>query len=477
MCQPKPGPRCAAHARAPLAGLKAANEQAQAAVAVFDEQMNALMWKERTALAGTPEYRSAWAKYRDTSAAYDTALREYETTPEGQRALTTAVETLRGEGDEAGAAAAEKRLTEAKATREQQVADLAAARAITARLADTTPAEQAALAQADHAVAQAQATTDAAVTQHTVATNAAADYAGTYDAAVAEHDAAWRATLAARQAVAPLELPVRGELSRLYHAAGIPPGLSTYFVEDSVGYARRGCPPGLGPDVAMGPIPVKVKQAGKQWHAETKAAREAAKTDERFQRANTALAQAAAAYKTAADNEQQVTARLRPAMDEQHRRARAVEQAQMAVTDAQTRHAQAAGQASMLRAQIGSGAGVQATPVNLREVRNEIVRQPDGSTNAYVYRSPSDGFPDGRYHRVVGVTSAVSMTPANALVLDNGEKVHAAEHTYRNHRGMQNDKSGHGTRVIITAAQGGAHPLNEEGTAGAGYSSFIDSTD
>lgn len=130
-----------------------------------------------------------------------------------------------------------------------------------------------------------------------------------------------------------------------------------------------------------------------------------------------------------------------------------------------------------LRARVGSGLGPEPiSVVAMQRVGDEIVRNPDGTTNAYVYNEPSDGFPHGRYIPAVGVTEVHGMGPANALVLENGHKAWVHGHYARTTRGAGETQSGY-RKVVIVPGQPGATPLRNEGVATAGFYTFVDSSD
>lgn len=138
MCYSKPGPRCAGHARAALDRAKAVSDAANelAAVVIAGSNVPTDVLTHRT-------------KAEQAQEAYEKALREYETTPEGQVMLQQIVNRLRAENDTEAADLAEARLVEAVAARQQQLADHADAIDYGNRLENLDPSEERAVRDAE----------------------------------------------------------------------------------------------------------------------------------------------------------------------------------------------------------------------------------------------------------------------------------------------------------------------------------------
>lgn len=129
MCQPKPGPRCAAHTRAAFVaarvGLDAARRAAErdnpSSTAAFDLKMATLK--------------------------FEAARADYETTPQGQDMLRAAIAQMEADGMSAEAGLASHRLAAARLAHTQQLADLALSRAYATSLkaAQSDPAVSAGL--------------------------------------------------------------------------------------------------------------------------------------------------------------------------------------------------------------------------------------------------------------------------------------------------------------------------------------------
>lgn len=117
MCYPKPGPRCAAHTRGAMATSKVALRAAESTLAAFGDPDPSWDGDDLDAFnAATREVTYAKTKY-------DLALREYETTPQGQAALREAITSMRAEGLHEEANIAATRHQQAKAIRDRQKSD------------------------------------------------------------------------------------------------------------------------------------------------------------------------------------------------------------------------------------------------------------------------------------------------------------------------------------------------------------------
>lgn len=489
MCQPKPGPRCSGHARTALEARRtvkdateAARDTAQAAFRACDPADRET--REHLRAAAVTADKTYW----EATNAHTIALREYETTPEGMAALEQAAATFDEEGNQSAADEVRRRLDEARATRAQQVADLAMSRRHAARLTNPTVEELAALDQADAEVAdkerelavrsdayrdaheQWQTLSVAAREADRIDADANRAYTDTFNAAVEARSAA------------------EAEARRLYVEAGVSDKFAAYYAADMAAAASRTeTRPRFGYDRYSGgrvedqgpqrPMSVKVKRDGAD-RDKTLAAKAAAETDEAFMAANARLATAAADLKSAKDALTDVRrTETGPIRERVQQALSAAGVAKYAMEDAATDRDTARARRADLRARIGSGLGpAPISAVAMQRVGDEIVRNPDGTTNAYVYNGPSDGFPDGRYIPAVGVTEVHGMAPANALVLENGAKAWLHGHYARTTRGAGETQSGY-QKVVIVPAQPGATPLRGEAVATAGYYTFIDSSD
>lgn len=489
MCQPKPGPRCSGHARSALEAKRVAKEQAETA---RDEAQAAFRACDSTNPVEREELRRAAVEadkaYWDATSAHTAALREYETTPEGMVALEQAIATFEVEGDEAAAATVRRRLEEAQATRAEQVADLAMSRRHRERLANPTTEELAALDQSDAEVSERSAAVESLTAQHAALDEqwrATAARAAEVDRVEDEAQRAWK--MAAEESHLAAE-EVRVHAERLYVEAGVAPRFAMFYSNDMVEAAQRhpGAPYRRSANVyaasdpfaaVQQPMKVKVKRDGPD-RDKTLAAKVAAESDEAFQAANARLVERineVAAAKTAADAARRnAETSIR---EERQTVAQARSVARYALEDAVTDRDRAVARREDLRARIGSGLGAEpTTTIDMQRVRDEIVRNPDGTTNAYVYNAPSEGFPHGRYIPATGVTTVQGMGSANALVLENGRRAWLHGHYSRTTRGAGETQSGY-QKVVVVAPQEGAHPLREENLASAGFYTFVDSSD
>jgi hypothetical protein len=224
------------------------------------------------------------------------------------------------------------------------------------------------------------------------------------------------------------------------------------------------------------PLKVKVKRNGADRDA-TLAAAEASQTDPRFVAANRQLGVRLDAARQARQNASEVSREdVEPVATEYLAASGKALRAQYEVEDAITARDKAQADAHLLRARIGAGMGTDGgESLPLSRVRDEVVRNPDGTTNAFVYREPSPGFPHGRMAAVVDVSTVRGWSAANALVLEDGTTISASEHYYRGRSGAQVDRRNE--RIHLMPAQDGATPLRAENHAEAGFTSFVDSTD
>jgi hypothetical protein len=488
MCQPSPGPRCAAHAKSTLSRARRAKADADAQyetarAGLRERRLRPIGYHvgSDTPTEETLAYQSASDARRDAAAAYEQALRDYETTPSGQRDLAEAIERLTATGELEGAAVARERLAQAAAARGQQIADLAASRVQAQRLADMSQYERNAI---NNGTAMEIHTSNAA-------NHARAELAGlerlldTHDEEsapiVAARTAASRATLAAREEVLTAQDAAVREARRVYIAAGVDQRMAGYYAQDCLDMATASDrnQPGsysTGSEYARRSLVLKTKPSGPD-RARTNAAKTASATDPAFQTANTALAEKVATHQAAMDAQQDIEfGAYRQATVRRAEIAKDVGRAEETLVAARAAHDQAVGRTARIRAQIAAGAGVRSTDVALDSVTDEIVRQPDGSINAYVYRAPSPGFPDGRYLRATGVTTVHGMGAANALLLEDGSTVHASATSSPSRRGSTLTRTVP-AGVIIVPAQPGSRPLRDEAVPAAGFATFVDSSD
>lgn len=482
MCQRRPGPRCSNHARTRLDEARLAKQSAEFAVEAITADA------PRPGEVPPEEY----ALYRDTTLAlrieatkaaedYQRALREFEATPAGMQALQEAIERVGADTDEGRQMTAS--LEAAQALRSFQMGELRASKAYQERLTYLSAGERAALDQSESATAAAERTEAEAadglrtatermkaVTARTNELRAAAE------AAQATHRQSEQAAIAARDEVAE-------KAYNLYREHGVSERMARFYATDTITDASRtpgarwdrGAQPGVFP---RQPLALKVKTAGPDAHA-TIAARRASEIDADFVAARTEWDRAGAAVHHAAEV-------ARDAMDalgadrsaERSEAARGLRNAQAFYAEATARVPQAREQHRDLMARIGSGISTQpVTAVRLANAGDEFRRNPDGTTNAYVYQPPSEGFEHGRYLRAIDVTTAHGMGPVNALVLENG--VEAALHGHYAARGGQRFASENRSGVqeaFIVPAQDGSVPLREENLATSGFYAFLDTT-
>lgn len=465
MCQPKPGPRCAGHARTALVAARGDLREAEAAAAQV-----APRWREvtRSQPEGSPAWTEVVAEYRAVTearhaarAAYEQALRAYETTPAGQRDLATAADRLEAAGELAAARAARHRLAQARDTRARQVAELAARRAAATRLDAAGVEERAALAAAERDV-------DTAETQ-VAAARAALDAAEGWLAEAEAEQAKQAAVVLGRDEVCAAAARHTDAARRegwaaakaLYEAAGVPPRMAGLYAQDVVDGSGDGT------------LRMKVKRAGPD-HAATAAARAAAAADPAFTAAGRRLAAAVEAEQAAAARRTEVyRGRYVPAVRASTEARGAVGQARAGLEGAERARAAAKGRVRRLRAQVAAGVGVGGAAVDLFGGDPDvIVRNPDGGTNAWVYQPPGPGWPDGRCVRVTGVAQ---LGASNLLVCEDGSRVHATQRYYRSLGGARTERVH--PQVWVGPPAPGARPLRAEAQGGSGWASLVDSTD
>lgn len=489
MCQPKPGPRCSAHARTALHAKRVAKEEAEATRDRARAAVLACPPEDRTTREALRAASVAADKaYWESNLAYTAALRDYETTPEGSNALEQAAIRFDEEGNSAAAEGVRQRLADAKETRQAQVADLAMARRHKTRLADPSPEELAALDQADAEVFAKERELADASAAYQQAQDAWRNL-GVEAAAADQIEAATLQTLRETQDIAKqARAATQAEARRIYMESGVSERFAGYYAADMAAAASRpSSRTRYGSDRHLdtstedeGPLramTIKVKRDGTD-RAATLAAKAAAETDPRFEAANAAMSEAMEHVTAAKERLAEIRAHAAATVREPRQRAlSASSTARYAMEDATSERDRAVRRREDLRARIGSGLGIApVTSMDMNRVGDEVVRNPDGTTNAYVYDGPSDGFPHGRYIPAVDVTTVHGMSAANALVLENGRKAWLHGHYARSTRGAGETRSGY-QQVVLVAPKPGARPLREENMATAGFYTFVDSTD
>lgn len=144
------------------------------------------------------------------------------------------------------------------------------------------------------------------------------------------------------------------------------------------------------------------------------------------------------------------------------------------VREAEKSLANAQAELSEAEERVAVGATTSARTLPWQSAGSQMARNPDGSTNAWVWRDGKYGLP-GRYVRAVGVGTADNsgQGSASALVLEDGSKAWRSV-TYSRPRGQT--VSGP-DKVLIGPVQPGATPLRDEAPAGTfGFVSHLDST-
>lgn len=482
MCQPKPGPRCSNHGRSSLDTAHTMVERAEADLARIHAQLrhHPVGSPERTAHIET--IQTAQATVATAQAAFAEASLAYDSTPAGMLHLRAQIAEATDEGRDATANRLQSRLEVGAATRKRQVADLAAVQRYKFHITTPNPAERAALDQVQARVREAEEDCRTAYTAQDLQSAAMRDATTRVRAAQVAQDEAHRAIAAAVTTAQNAREQVVAEATRLYVEAGVSPRFAGFYAADMAEAASRR--PGRGsqgPDGRedLGPMRaavVKVKASGPD-RDKTLAAAQAAETDEAFQFANTTMVDAVAAVSEAQSRHRDAAAAADTAYEHRQATARSNAQCRYAVEDTTNHLSKVRDRQDDALARIGSGIGLAPTTIlNMDQAGDEIVRNPDGSINAYVYQPPSDHFVHGRYVRAVGLTTADRGGSANALVLENGDTAYLARHYARTSRGAREQVDGF-TQVVLTPPADGATPLRHEGMAGVGFSTFVDSTD
>lgn len=410
---------------------------------------------------------------REAERDYNAALREYETTPEGQESLQQAISQLHADGDEEARDRARVRLVEAERTREHQVAELAASRAQKARRLEPTAEEAAALDDVHNDVEDALQAVEAAELAQKNAWDAYAS-ADAADVAARHQDQAARSAVdAAAARTVEAQNECRYAAQELYQQCGVNPRMALLYADDCLANS-------FGPGgIASRPFKVKTKRNGPDVDA-TQRAKALSETDPEFRAKARRLDGAITEYRQAIRDQDQLrqssTDAVHEARHQAHQRYRTTG---YAVEDAHTKLEKAERRAAGMRAKVGAGAGVESHSVPMRDAADQIVRNPDGSVNAWVWREASDGFPDGRYVRVVGVTTTTEQgSRSNALVLENGEVTHQHTHLGRHGGVWRATEQVSGDRQVLVAPPvAGGHLLRTEGDPTLGFASYVDTTD
>lgn len=472
MCQPKPGPRCSNHGRS---SLDAAHTQVQRAEADH-ARAHAEMTRQPI---GSPEraahieiVAAAQTAAATAQAAYTEASLAYDSTPAGMLHLRAQIAEATDEGRDA--TRLQTRLDVGTATRKRQVADLAAVQRYKFRITTPNPAERAALDQVHARVREAEEdcrTAQSAQDLHLAAVRDATARVRTAQAAQEDSEQSYGVAIENAK-VARTAMVV--EATRLYVEAGIAPRFAGFYATDMAEAASRGTgTEDLGP--RRGAV-IKIKPSGPD-RDKTLAAAQAAETDAAFQSANADMVDAAGAVAAANTRCAEAAKAADAAYEVMQATARSNAQRRYAVEDTTAHLNKVRDRQADALARIGSGIGLAPTTVlNMDRAGDEIVRNPDGTINAYVYQPPSDHFVHGRYVRAVDLTTAAGRGgSSNALLLENGDTAYLARHYARGTRRAREHVDGF-TQVVLTPADEGATPLRAEGMASVGFSTYVDTT-
>lgn len=430
------------------------------------------LWRE-TRLALQVGASAAEKEYRE-------ALRDFEATPAGMKALEDAIERVGADTDEGREMVAS--LEAARAFRSFQLGELRASRAYEQRLAFPSVGEQAAIDQSEAAVAAAvQRVTDAETTYRAAIERSqgvtAADRAAR-EASQESEDVLVEASGIARRA----QQQTFEEMVRLYRGAGVSERMARFYATDTLVAATRptGAPwrSGEEPELLLRRAPVlKVKNSGPDAER-TLMARIGSESDGDYALAVAQWHHAGERVRAARDTSRETSAALTRPSEERRGVRNALRVAQVEYEEATAGVVKAEDARRHTLARIGSGLStLPVSEVRLDSAGDQFMRNPDGTTNTYVYVPPADGFEHGRYVRVSGVTSAQGMGEVNALVLDTGDTAVMRGHYGRTGGGYARETKT-GTAVAYTVpAQSGAVPLRAENHANRGFYAFVDSTD
>lgn len=430
------------------------------------------LWRE-TRLALQVAVTAAEKEYRE-------ALRDFEATPAGMKALEDAIERVGADTDEGQQMVAS--LEAARALRSFQMGELRASRAYEQRLAYPSVGEQAAIDQSEAGVAAAvQRVADAEAALVAATARSQEVTAADREARVADEQAE-RVLVAASAAAEEARGYAREQMVRLYMNAGVSERMAGYYADDTLVDATRptGAPwrRGETPDLLMRRDPVlKVKASGPDAER-TLMARIGSENDSEYALALSQWRHAGERVRAAQADGRTAAARVTAPSEERREVRNALRVAQVEYQEATAGVEKAQEVRRHVLARIGSGLStLPVTEVRLDHAGDQFMRNPDGTTNTYVHFPPSEGFEHGRYVRAGGVTSAQGMGEVNALVLDTGETAVLRGHYGRHGAGYARETQG-GTAVAYTVpAQEGAVPLRSENRADRGFYAFVDSTD
>ena len=482
VCQQRPGPRCSNHARTRLNEARDTKVSAECALEAFEADP-----APRPGMVPPDEY----AQWRETRLAlrvaatnadkdYSTALREMEATPAGMKALEEAIAIVGVDSDEGQAMTAS--LDAARALRSFQLGELRASRAYEQRLAHPSAGEQAVLDQSQARVSAAEHRLSDAETVLVAATHRSQQLHAVDSENRLNQNRAEDALAAVSAVAETARDEAEAEMVRLYEAEGVNARFAHFYARDTLVAATR--PTGApwrrneDPELVLRRTPVlKTKASGADADATLRAKNEA-ETDSAYAVALSRWGNASRGVHAAREEAHEASARITHPNEERREVRNALRNAQAEFHQATAGVVAASDAHRDVLARHGSGLSTRpVTEVSLAHAGDEFKRNPDGTTNAYVYMSPTDGFEHGRYVRVSGVTSTHGMAEVNALVMDTGEKAVLSGHYGRLGGGSAREtRVGHSVAYIVPAHEG-AVPLRSENRADRGFYAFVDSTD
>jgi len=222
---------------------------------------------------------------------------------------------------------------------------------------------------------------------------------------------------------------------------------------------------------------VKVKRTGPDAEAMA-AARDAAAGDADLTAAHDRLVAAQAALLEATAARAEADATFSRTSTAQHAARVRFNEAEAAVGAAEQVLSEARDRRRRARAAVAAGAGVYGRETPIEANPDNLRRNPDGSTNVWVYQPPSPGFEDGCYLAVIGVgTTHEGGAASNTLILEDGQQVSVLTHRRRTVRGAETVRTGPDTVLVAPPWDHGSMPLRAEGIAGAGFASYLDTSD
>lgn len=354
--------------------------------------------------------------------------------------------------------------------------DLYAVFALSAPSASPDPGIDAYVAAAEARLAAALAARDAAATACEAAAAAAEQPIPVLDEEEAELARRAREYDRLASAGSAAVTACREHAERLYADAGVPGRYAAFYAGDVVANALRGRE--ANPAARSGwwrrPVEMPRMLTKVRYAARTSAAVEAAKSDERYLAAcrevRAVLDQVDSLLSTPVPRDEAAHRQRIDRLRARYHAYREAEQAEAAVVAARE---------GVVEAHARRDAGVPASGVRTG-LRNDrlrgapvISRNPDGSTNAWVWAEPDRDHPDGRYLPVIGVRVSAGTTRGNALVTADGRSFAHIEHWFRG----PGDGFNQSPTVVIAPPAAGATPLDAEGLPGRGYHAVIDTTD